>query len=967
MIKRIRIICALAVAFSLSNFAIAQQQHKIATPRFEIPSEAKDGIDYMSRTIIFKVNPMYRALCTATSINHSGLNALIQQLGLSSFSKIYPRAQPPEKAVNQYGQKLVDLSLIYQYKYTSNVSLQEALDKFAGLGICTYAEPHFLPKAYFTPNDPSLSVQYNIVKINAEAAWNISTGDTNVVIGIVDTGTEPTHPDLAGNIKHNYFKSITNPGDTIDGIDNDGDGYIDNFSGWDLGMNDNDPTWQGDAHGVHVSGIADAVTNNAVGIAGVGYKCKFLPVKIADATGVLVASYEGIQYAADHGCKVINCSWGGSGGGSYGQDIINYATFNMDALVVAAAGNNGNSVAEYPGYFDNVLSVAATTSTDARASYSNYGNWVKICAPGDNVYSTYSLSQGSYAYLSGTSMASPCTAGAAAMVRSFFPSYNALQTAARLQVTADTSIYSPSVNLATMKNMLGTGRVNLYRALNDPGSPSVSMTTRNITVGASGIGAPVAGDTLFIGGIFTDFLSPTTNLTATLTTPSTYVTILPATSVATLGAIPTMGTATNSGSPYKVVIKKTAPLNTNITFQISYRDGSYKSKEFFTVVVNVDYLNVTVNAITTSVTSKGIIGWNDSPPTQGLGFNYNGTYMEYDGGLMIGVPDSAVSNVIRGLSVNNQDFVSKVNIKQIVAGALSDFDTDGSFTDAAAAQQLPVLVHHRSYAWSDPADSKYVMYRYVVHNTGTAALNALYIGIIMDWDLQDPNGANNKASYDATNRMGYAWNDSVLNPIYAGIKLLSHTTGVSTYAFDNTKGGSGGINLYDGFTELEKYTSMSTMRTDAGLVGKGNDILDEVSAGPLSLNAGDSIEVAFALLGGDNLADLQNSAINAQTKYDGTVLSVPVIQAAKSIYSMQSFPNPASGNTTINIHLPVTGSIQLKIYDMIGQEVSTLANGYFAEGQHQFSMDASKMNSGVYYCELIAGSTKIVQKLVVSN
>ena len=157
------------------------------------------------------------------------------------------------------------------------------------------------------------------------------------------------------------------------------------------------------------------------------------------------------------------------------------------------------------------------------------------------------------------------------------------------------------------------------------------------------------------------------------------------------------------------------------------------------------------------------------------------------------------------------------------------------------------------------------------------------------------------------------------------------------------------------------------MRTDAGLVGKGNDILDLVSAGPLTLNAGDSVEVAFALLAGDNLADLQNSAVNAQSKYDGTLLSVPIIKPSKGVFSMQSFPNPASGNTTISINLPETVTIQLKLYNMIGQEVSILAAGDFAAGQHQFLLDASKINSGVYYCELLSGSTKIVQKLVVSN
>ena len=168
------------------------------------------------------------------------------------------------------------------------------------------------------------------------------------MIGIIDTGTDPDHPDLAANLKHNYA-------DPINGLDDDGDGYVDNFNGWDLGESDNDATVNANTHGSHVSGCAAAVTDNGVGVASPGFNCKFLPVKISNAGGTLTMGYEGIVYAADHGCNVINCSWGGGGGGALGQNAIDYATINKDALVVCAAGNNSSNQTFYPAAYNYVF------------------------------------------------------------------------------------------------------------------------------------------------------------------------------------------------------------------------------------------------------------------------------------------------------------------------------------------------------------------------------------------------------------------------------------------------------------------------------------------------------------------------------------------------------------------------------------------------------------------------------------
>jgi len=494
--------------------------------------------EYLPNTMLVKVRPEYRAICTDAQIGIPAVNDYFTMIGTDLVKRKFPHSKAPAKATNQYGAPMVDITLIYEIHYTGALPLEKAIGKLYNMGMFEFVEPYYIPKITLVPNDPksanntSNNGQYHLYTIHAagstQSGWDVSTGSTTVVIGIADTGTELTHSDLTNQIAYNAA-------DPIDGNDNDGDGYVDNYPGWDVALNDNDPSWQGNAHDVHVSGCAAAQCNNSNGLCGTGYNCKFLPVKIADASGTLIASYDGIAYAAEHGCQVINYSWGGAGGGSYGQSIIDYATNNFDALVVCAAGNNGIDEAFYPAAYDKVLSVAATDVSDVHAGFTDYNYTVDICAPGVNVNATWVGN--TYTQSSGTSMASPVCAGAAAIVRAYYPSYNALQTGERLKRTAD-NIYSVSGNTGYV-DKLGTGRVNLYRALTDPNGPSVVYS--NIAYNDNNDNAFVANDTVRITGDFINYLGPTTNLTATLTAVSggTYVNIIDAST--NPGAIATMG------------------------------------------------------------------------------------------------------------------------------------------------------------------------------------------------------------------------------------------------------------------------------------------------------------------------------------------------------------------------------------------------------------------------------------------
>lgn len=898
--------------------------------------------NHVPKTVIFKMKEEYRSQCRTTGVDVPALQSYFGSLGGADIHKVFPNHSQPSATKTASGKPPVDLSLIYKITYTGNSSIEKIIASILQSGAVQYAEPKFIPQASYSPNDPQTGLQYFLTNINAYQAWDISKGDTNVVIGITDTGVDWDHPDMVTQVKYNYA-------DPINGIDDDNDGYIDNYRGWDVGQNDNDPMVNASNHGSHVAGCAAAATDNGTGVASPGFNCKLLPVKISNASGALTEAYEGVVYAADHGCDIINCSWGSEGGGQFGQDVVNYATINQDALVVAAAGNSNNENLHFPSAYDNAFSVASTNSSDVKSGFSNYGITIDVCAPGSSIYSTYY--NNTYSSQSGTSMASPVCAGAAGIVKSFYPSYNALQVGEQLRVTCD-FIDGISGNGA-YANKLGRGRIDLYDALT-VSSPSVRMVPQIID---NNDNIFVANDTLRIFGDFTNYLAPTTNLGVTITTTSTYVTILDGST--TIGALATMGVHNNSADPFQVKINTNAPVNAIIRFRLDYADGAYTDFQYFDVTVNVDYINVTVNDVHTTITSKGRLGYNLTAQAEGLGFRYMGsdTSMMYEAGLMIGNSSTTVSDNVRGATGTDNDFLSVIRVQKILPTVYSDIDLYGKFNDNNASPQLNVMVTHRAFAWSTPGNTKYVIVEYNIKNNGTA-LNSLYSGIFTDMDIMDYN--QNKAAVDNTLKMGYCWSTQA-SGLYSGVKLL--TTGPFVhYAIDNITGGAGGVNMFDGYDTGEKYTTLSTNRATAGGAGVGNDVCQVVSSGPFAVSTGDSVIVAFALIAGDDLADIQNSAINAQIMYDGMT---GVDEQETSLQNVSLFPNPVNDHLNVQFNLSKNSEVEIEIHDLTGKKLLSINEGNLPAGSHRFILDSFLPADGMYFCTIRTEYGSVVKKFSV--
>jgi subtilisin family serine protease len=317
-----------------------------------------------------------------------------------------------------------------------------------------FAEPDAVYRIDTLPNDPLFGQLWGLnntgqtvksstgtadADIDAPEAWSTTTGSSSVVVAVIDSGVDWHHPDLAANI-------WTNPGESCagcasDGIDNDGNGYVDDVHGWDFVNDDNDP-FDDNGHGTHVSGTIGASGSNGVGIAGVNWNVQIMPLKFIGANGQGTAddAVRAILYATRMGAVASNNSWGGEVFSQALEDAIADADAH-GSLFVAAAGNSGkntDTTPDYPSGFDlpNVLTVGATDQNDVRAWFSNYGKQsVDLAAPGTNIYSTWP--GGIYRFSEGTSMAAPHVTGVAALAKAAFPSASGVGLKALILRTVD--------------------------------------------------------------------------------------------------------------------------------------------------------------------------------------------------------------------------------------------------------------------------------------------------------------------------------------------------------------------------------------------------------------------------------------------------------------------------------------------------------------------------------------------------
>jgi PKD repeat protein len=837
----------LLLLFSLFLFHSAQSQ------QYVIPQGLKTD-QYVSKTLLFKLREANRSIAQNNHINSNEFNEVLSQLGTTTLKKNFPSAKQPSKKFNESGEALADLTLIYELHYTEEISIYTAASLLQKTGLFEYIQPRFISKPMAVPNDPLVSQQYHHALIKTFEAWDVEQGDTSVFIGITDAGIQFEHEDLE-NVAYNYA-------DPINGIDDDGNGYIDDFRGWNTANNTNNPTATLSPHGMFTTGMSNATSNNGLGLAGNANKCRFVPIRIDDANGFSYG-YEGIVYAAARGCQIVNASWGSTFANPVSEEAIRYATVNEGMLIIAAAGNSGINEKYYPASYENVFSVGATGASDLKWSSSTFSPAVDIVAPGELVRSCWPFN--GYDISSGTSFSAPLVAGAAALVKSHFPNYNSEQIAERIRVTADTSIYSLAGN-ANWVGMMGSGRLNMLRALTDPEKPSVHFTQVQ-TSDLTGDSILQPGETIQITGIYKNFLAPTQNLNAVISCSSPYVTLLSSSN--NLGIISTLSSISNAAQPFSIQVNNDVPYNHDILIRIDYSDVGYAAFEYIELRLNPDYLNIDINRLHTTITSRGSIGYNNNYATNGLGITFeNNNSLIYASGFMLGSSALKTADNVYAASIPgyDNDFIREQGAQYTVNNANEQHIQSQFYTDSASNNRIQVI--QTSSALAASSDDAAVVIRYVIKNTGATAVNGLSGGVFTDWDIQ--NASSNGAAWDTNRKLSYAF---APGGIYAGIKLLEGPAAHS-YCF-NSNGASGSINLIDGFSNAEKFATLSGSQTrNNAAIG---DVANLIGTGAFNLAAGDSITLSFVILAANDLAALQVAADRAQSLFNFNSLNANIV------------------------------------------------------------------------------------------
>lgn len=396
------------------------------------------GAIYQALQIENANQPDFRDNLIGARVDKLGLYTALPQLGelWQSFDIQAADAILPEQGA-------------YLLKFNQTLEPQEAAQKLVTSGFFDYAEPDFRVYAFREPNVPLYRVQQTVLRqINAPDAWDITTGTDNIVIAVVDSGVLANHPDLTGKVL-NGMNYVSEPANS-----NTNDDY---------------------GHGSYVAGIAAANTANGIGMAGIAWGARILPVKVLDSNGVGTNATiaKGIAFASQRRAQIINISLGGPDRSKVVEDAARLA-FNRGAVLIGAVGNNGDGQPNYPAAIDTVIAVGALDARGGAAYFSNYGPEVSLLAPGVNIIGPW---LGSPAYISdsGTSSAAPFVAGTAALMLSVNPGLSNNQIRNILEGTADNLSASPTANsggnvraaaqAGTFDARQGFGRLNIFKAV----------------------------------------------------------------------------------------------------------------------------------------------------------------------------------------------------------------------------------------------------------------------------------------------------------------------------------------------------------------------------------------------------------------------------------------------------------------------------------------------------------------------
>lgn len=820
-----------------------------------------------------------------------------------------------------------DFASFHSIFLNGEVSVPKAANILLKTGLFEYVEPRYIGELAYSTNDPGYANQYALQLIQAEKAWDLSKGNSSVLIGVVDAGIDTSHYDLRGK----YFENVADP---INGLDDDNDGFIDNYWGWDFKSKTGNVQLSGGIdHGAQMSGLIAPNTDNAAGIAGIGFNCKMLGVKVTNGSAV-VYGYEGIKYAADKGCKVINCSWNIKAFSKFGEEMVDYA-FSKGALVIAAAGNQGKEDNNYPAQYKNALGVTNTDLNDNRVSNSNIGYYTDISAPGLNVITTTPIN--GLNRNSGTSYSTALTSGAAALLASYKPALGPNDLKNILKASA-ADVYKNGQN-SFYKNKLGAGRLDVFAAMNYSGNwIEIDEVMASDVEG----GAIEQADTVQVWLKATNYLQAGNIIKIILRDLSNYASVLD--SVWEINSILKDEQQNNESNPFKLRLDALIPQNEALDFELIVQSSSDTFTHGFSFIVNPTYRAITVNKLHLTIGSRGTFGYYEYPEKKGIGVTYDGgDQLLYEGGLIIGQGvegNSKVVDRIRGVrDVEQTDFRTTAGLQEITPPS-SDLGFYSQFDDQGAKNPINIVVDQSTRAWNKLGHESYVIIDYVIKSKASQKLENIYVGLFADWDIDD--AEKNKAKYNGQRYVAYTYSEAPNAPV-AGLQLLSEYADWRCYSFDHLIGGEGGIDLTDNdvFSKEEKFKALSNFRENAGESGEGADVLQLLSTGPHTIEAGDSLSVSFAIHAADNITQLLENADSAFYQENG---ELPMSLKEILTKEFTLYPNPSSGK----VRLQSADKIDLKsiqLFNSFGSEVPFT----FEKNETNVQIELKEPQAGFYF------------------
>jgi PKD repeat protein len=859
---------------------------------------------------------------TTTALGKAGVRA-IDQLN-SRYNAVSMTKQFPYTTPRTYNGRVVDLSGWYKIKFARGVAdVERVVNEYAALPGVLKAEPIGIHTVYGTPNDPSFVNQYHLNQANdhdvdAPEAWDIETGNTSIIVAMLDTGVRYYHKDLGGSTAAaGNFSSIQgnmwrNTDEIIgNGIDDDGNGYIDDIVGYDFvsapiaGSNscwpgedcttkDNDPR-DFNGHGTHCAGNIAAINNNGYATAAVsGGWGNGAQQQTADGVRVMACRIgssekylgffnievgyvrmdycaEAFNYAANNGAHIASCSWGSSNSGGIADAIDNFLA--AGGLIFKAAGNDdtGDSPDYMSGRTD-IIAVASTEQNDLKSDFSNYGAYVDVSAPGTDILSLYhnhdDPNNDYIATVSGTSMATPIAASVAALIWSQNPSWSAAQVRTQLQDSADDI---DGLNPA-YAGKLGSGRVNAFNAVNT-GTPCdvVAAFTANTTSGCAPLNVS-----------FTDqSTGPITSWSWNFGDGNTSTAQNPSHSY-------------NAAGSYTVSLTVTSATCNDVETKTSYITVSTVPAAQFTGSPTSGNAPLTVNFTNQSTGGATSWSWNfgdgGTSTAQNPSHQYTaaGTYtVTLTASNACGSDQEVKTNYITVSS-------APVNIalnKTATASSTSGSNVPGRACDGST-----------STFWRSGSLSTNTIAWWRVFFGGAYTINR----VVIKW----------RSSYYAKQYDIQVSNDGV------------NFTNVFT---DNA--GNGG-------TDDRTFTAVSAQYVRV--------YMRQNNASSERIN---EVEVYTA-----------GSAAPKLIADEGDVAAGEI---PTELTLQQNYPNPFNPSTTISYGVPEETHVTLKVFNLLGEEVATLVNGLQAPGAYHVRFDARGLPSGIYLYVVQAGEARVVRRFVL--